>query len=148
MRTRTLTDLELAKVYFVLLVELAKTEPGQTIEYGQLVCRAKKRFPNNQYVNSAIATSIGRRLDALRAFTNSKKLPDLSALAVKRQRVPNDKVRNGKAYERVFDGAAVRRQIAAYNWESVQVDFDEYINNEIVRIQKIEMPEQKDSVNQ
>lgn len=121
----TLTDIELAKVYFELLVGLAKSNKGKTIEYGELVELAKEKYPTNEFVCSAIAVSMGRRLDALREFTSEHKLPDLSALVVNKATGTN-----GGRYLNSFDGDAARAQIAAFDWDSVQLDFEKFIDSE------------------
>lgn len=125
MSNLTLTDIELAKVYFELLVGLAKSSKGQTIKYGELVELAKEKYPSNEFVSGAIAVSMGRRLDALREFTKQHNLPDLSALVVNKATG-----NNGKVYIRSFDGDAVREQIAAFDWGSVQLDFENFIASE------------------
>lgn len=125
MSNLTLTDIELAKVYFELLVSLAKSNKGQTIEYGALVELAKEKYPSNVFVGGAIAVNMGRRLDALREFTKQHNLPDLSALVVNKATG-----KNGKGYTRSFDGDAVREQIAAFDWGSVQLDFENFIASE------------------
>lgn len=125
MSNLTLTDIELAKVYFELLVGLAKSSKGQTIEYGELVDLAKEKYPSNEFVSGAIAVSMGRRLDALREFTKQHNLPDLSALVVNKATG-----KNGNGYIRSFDGDAVREQIAAFDWGSVQLDFENFIASE------------------
>ena len=69
--------------------------------------------------------SMERRLDALREFTKQHNLPDLSALVVNKATG-----NNGKGYIRSFDGDAVREQIAAFDWGSVQLDFENFIASE------------------
>lgn len=125
MSERTLLDIELAKLYFEVLVTLAKTSPEKTITYGDLVKETRSQFANNPIVQSAIATNIGRRLDALREFTSSHQLPDLSALAVNQ-----DTGDNGVGFKRSFDGDFVRQQIAAFDWNAVRVGFDDFITHE------------------
>lgn len=127
---RTLLDIELAKVYFELLVALARDEPGQTITYGNLVRKAKLQHPDNEFLEAAIATNIGRRLDAVRQFTRSKQLPDLTALAV--NQTTGD---NGIGFKRAFDGESVRQEISKFDWGSVRVSFDDFISKEILAVQ-------------
>ena len=130
---RTHADIELAKVYFEILVELAKSESHQTIEYGQLVDEARARHPGNRYVQGAIATNIGRRLDTLRDFGTAQGLPDLSALVV------NKKTKdNGDGFKKSFDGTTVRAQIAAFDWNSVKLDFETFLAAEKEIIHKRE----------
>jgi hypothetical protein len=128
--TRTLLDIELAKLYFEVLVNLARNRPGQTITYGDLVKAAKAQNPDNPYIPAAIATNIGRRLDTVREFTNSHQLPDLSALAVNAGTGDN-----GVGFQRSFDGEAVRQQIAEFDWAQVRLTFDDFISQERVAFQ-------------
>lgn len=122
MTNRTLADIELAKVYFEILVELARNDSRQTIEYGQLVEAARTKYPDNSFVQGAIATNIGRRLDALRDFATKQGIPDLSALAV--NKATGD---NGEGFKRSFDGTSVREQIAAFDWNSVKPSFEYFL---------------------
>ena len=73
-------DINLAKIYFTLLVEVAHR--GESIEYGELVSRAKERYEGYDSVDGAIATSAGRRLEALRDHTNTLGLADITSLCV------------------------------------------------------------------
>ena len=124
--SRTEADLELARVYFEVLVSLARDNVGETITYGDLVQRAKAGEPNNAIVQrAAIPTNAGRRLDTLRDFAAKRGLPDLSALVV--NKVTGD---NGDGFKRAFDGEAIRAQIMAFDWTSVAVSFDNFIIEE------------------
>ena len=138
MSNLTLADIELAKVYFEILVGLAKSNKGQTIEYGELVKLAKEKNPGNAFVDGAIPVSMGRRLDALREFTKLHKLPDLSALVVNKATGTN-----GKGFLRSFDGDAVREQIAAFDWSSVQPDFEHFIANEKLAFERRQIKKRK-----
>ncbi|RTZ39126.1 hypothetical protein EKL30_18395 [Candidimonas sp. SYP-B2681] len=60
----TLDDVRLGEIYYGYLLELARTNPGATVRYGALVERAKVEYPDDDIVQGAIATSIGRRLDS------------------------------------------------------------------------------------
>jgi hypothetical protein len=134
MNKRTLADIALAKVYFEILVNFAKSNRGQTIQYGQLVAKAKELYPQNTFVVGAIPTNIGRRLDALREFTAKHKVPDLSALVV--NRVTGE---NGVGFNRSFDGEVVRQQIADFDWLKLQLTFDQYIELEMQAVQQREL---------
>lgn len=125
MSVRTLLDIELARLYFEVLVDFAKTQPGKTIQYAQVVQMANDRFPNNPYLKSAIPTSMGRRLDALREFTAQKKIPDLSSLVV--NKITGD---NGEGFKKSFDGEGIRQQVSVFNWSEVKIDFDTYLISE------------------
>jgi hypothetical protein len=134
MRNRTLADIVLAKVYFEILVDFAKSHPAQTIQYGELVAMAKMAHPDNAYVAGAIATNMGRRLDALREFTSQHQVPDLSALVV--NKATGD---NGEGFKKSFDGDTVRQEIAEFDWTQLQLTFDQFIESEMVAYQQREL---------
>jgi hypothetical protein len=125
MANRTLADIELSRVYFEILIDLAKNQKDTTIQYGELVSAAKLAYPNNTFVQKAIATSMGRRLDAVRDFTSLHNLPDLTSLVV--SKATGD---NGIGFAKSFDGDAVRQQVSAFEWQSVQISFSEFLNEE------------------
>jgi hypothetical protein len=125
MANRTLADIELSRVYFEILIDLAKNQKDTTIQYGELVNAAKLAYPNNTFVQKAIATSMGRRLDAVRDFTSLHNLPDLTSLVV--SKATGD---NGIGFAKSFDGDAVRQQVSAFEWQSVQISFSEFLNDE------------------
>lgn len=126
MSDRTLTDIALAKIYFKVLVAFAKNHPGMTITYGDLVEKAKETYPNDEFVESAIAVNIGRRLDTLREFTREHQVPDLSALVV--NKITGD---NGVGFTRSFDGDLVRQEISQFDWSSLSVEFETFIDLEV-----------------
>ena len=131
MTNLTHTDIDLAKIYFELLVAVAKEKPGQTIEYGELVTLAKNTYPDNEAVKGATAVSTGRRLGTLRdKFTKPNKLPDLSALVVNKSTG-----NNGGVYTQTFDAEALRAEISAFDWRTVQHDFDNFIATEKLAVQ-------------
>lgn len=134
MNNRTLADIALAKVYFEILVNFAKSNRGQTIQYGQLVAKAKELYPQNRFVAGAIATNMGRRLDALREFTSQHQVPDLSALVV--NKVTGE---NGDGFSRSFDGEVVRQQIADFDWLKLQLTFDQFIELEMQALEQREL---------
>ena len=123
MANRTLADIELSRVYFEILIDLAKNQKDTTIQYGELVNAAKLAYPNNTFVQKASATSMGRRLDAVRDFTSLHNLPDLTSLVV--SKATGD---NGIGFAKSFDGDAVRQQVSAFEWQSVQISFSEFLN--------------------
>ncbi len=138
MVNRTLLDIELARIYFEILVDYARSYPGKTIQYGQLVQLANDRYPNNQFVKSAIATSMGRRLDALREFTTQKNIPDLSSLVV--NKLTGD---NGEGFKKSFDGEAVRQIVSDFDWSKVKLDFDNYLVEERLSLEERERKSRK-----
>lgn len=131
MTNLTHIDIDLAKVYFEILVSLAKTKPGQTIEYGEMVDIAKAKYPNNEAVKGATPVSAGRRLNVLREkFTAPNKWPDLTALVVN-----SATQNNGSGYSRTFDGEVVRAEISAFDWSAVQSDFEHIVATEKLAVE-------------
>lgn len=135
---RTHLDIELAKVFFEILVAFAKNHKGQTVSYGELVRIAKDQYPDNPYVKSATAVGIGRRLLALRDFTESKSLPDLSALVINKQTKEP-----GPPYNEEYDAKAIRASIAEYDWASVESDFNKYVSEAMLDIEVREKKKSK-----
>lgn len=135
---RTNLDIELAKVFFEILVAFAKNHKGRTVYYGELIKIAKEKYPDNPCVKSATAVGIGRRLLALRDFTDSKSLPDLSALVInKKTEEP------GPPYAEEYDPEAIRARIAAYDWASVESDFHKHLSEARLDIETREKKKSK-----
>ncbi|XAZ48667.1 hypothetical protein AAHB44_19630 [Pseudomonas simiae] len=76
----TLIDVQLASVYYPILVDLAKHK--HCLTYSELVDRAQCENPDHPVVQNAIPVSTGRRLDVVRLFTNERGLPDLTSLVI------------------------------------------------------------------
>jgi len=125
MKNYTLADIELAIVYFYVLVGMVEARNFQTIEYKQLVELAKGQYPENSHVAAAVPVSIGRRLAAMRAFTTQCKLPDLSALVVCKATG-----KNSDDFTKSFDGESVRQQIAEFDWKQAPAAFEQVIAGE------------------
>ena len=70
----TTIDLEVASVYYPILI--AKAKSRSTVTYGELVQLAKGLHPDNTIIQKTIPVSIGRRLDVVRIFTNKLNLPN------------------------------------------------------------------------
>jgi hypothetical protein len=120
--TVTLLDVQLASAFYPILVELAKQQ--QCLSYKELLVRAKARYPNNVAVQRAIVVSIGRRLHAVRIFTDARGYPDLTCLIV------NQTTKEcGVAYTQTFDPAVVRQRVFAFDWSTVTNDFDGFIQH-------------------
>lgn len=113
----TAIDLDLALAFYTVLVRRARAG-AEPMTYQELVEQARAAFPDNASVQKAIPVSAGRRLDFVRAFTEQRQLPDLSALVVSKA---TREVGSG------FNGSvapdAARRQIAAFDWEPVSEAF-------------------------
>lgn len=116
----TLNDIQIAAAYYPVLVDQAKLK--EPIPYGKLVAKAKQLNPDNTVVQNAIATSAGRKLSAVRKFTDAQNYPDLTSLVIgKRTRDC------GGAYTDNFDPKKVREEVFAFDWGNVSKEFDLHI---------------------
>ena len=78
MRNITELDLELAGLFYPILIELAKNDAPLT--YSGLKARAKHEHPGHgASVDRCADQAVGRRLEVIRRFTSSKDYPDVSA---------------------------------------------------------------------
>ena len=116
----TTVDVQLARAYFPLLVEIAQHK--QRVTYGELVARAKLAYPGLTVVQKAIAVSTGRRLDVVRRFTNERGLPDLSLLVLS-----PGAVGRGVGPKRSSDLEATRETVSDFDWSSVVTEFAGFI---------------------
>ena len=119
----TLNDIQLATVYYPILVDLARN--NQTLSYGELVVRAKREHPDNPVVQNAIAVSVGRKLDVIRLFVGERELPDLTSLIVSKQTGEC-----GSLFTSNFDPVTARQKVFAFDWSNVSDDFSGYIGRE------------------
>lgn len=138
MITRTAADIALARIYFELLVAFARTNPGETILYSELVAKAKEAYPENAFVAGAIPVSAGRRLDALRDFAQRHGVPDLSALVVSKSTGDN-----GAGFLRTYNGDVVRSEIARFDWDSLALDFERFMDLEVEALKGREVERQR-----
>jgi hypothetical protein len=129
---RTSLDFVLARAYFDVLLDLALNFPGKVISYGELVSLTRKRNESSEWVRSAIATNIGRRLDTLREITNLIGVPDLSGLVVNRSSGDN-----GVGFKRSFNGDEVRASIRTYPWEQLKVKLSNEIDKRLSDLSSI-----------
>jgi hypothetical protein len=118
----TLNDVQLASVYYPILIDLAKHK--HCLTYGELVERAKETYLSKPAVQNAIAVSTGRKLDVVRIFTAQRELPDLTCLII------NKGVGEcGAGFTQHFDPVATREKVFAFDWNAVSSDFDGYIKH-------------------
>jgi hypothetical protein len=116
----TLTDIHLASAYYPILVEVAKQKICLT--YGELVYRAKVKYPSLAVVQKAIPVSTGRRLDVVRLFSARQNLPDLTSLVI--NRITGN---CGDMYTKHFDAEASRETVFSFDWSTATLDFDEFL---------------------
>lgn len=116
----TLNDVQLAAIYYPLLIDLAKHK--HCLTYGELVEQAKDIYPDLEYVQNAIAVSTGRKLDVVRIFTAERNLPDVTSLIINK-----NQGECGVGFTDHFDPKVVRDEVYAYDWSNVSTEFDMYI---------------------
>ena len=116
----TAVDVQLARAYYPLLVEIARQE--QRVTYGELVAKAKLTYPESAVVQKAIAVSTGRRLDVVRRFTNERGMPDLTSLVVNQ-----NSGECGVGFTRSFDPEAARNTVFEFDWSAVVTEFGGFI---------------------
>ncbi len=118
----TLNDVQLASVYYPILVELARHK--HCLTYSELVEKAKKKCPDKAVVQNAIAVSTGRKLDVIRIFTSERNLPDLTSLIINK-----GSGECGSGFTQHFDPKEARNNVFAYDWSAVSTDFDGHIKH-------------------
>ena len=116
----TTVDVQLARAYYPLLVEIAKQK--QRVTYGELVAKAKLAYPGTTVVQKAIVVSTGRRLDVVRRFTNERGLPDLTSLVVNQ-----NSGERGVGVTRSLDPDATRDAVFDFDWSAVVTEFGGFI---------------------
>lgn len=116
----TLTDIQLATVYYDVLIDLAMYKLCLT--YGELVERAKRLYPDRPFVQKALASSAGRRLDVVRNFTSECGLPNLTSLIL-------NKSSGGKVIglTRHADLKKTIEEVFAFDWTSVNMNFAGFV---------------------
>jgi hypothetical protein len=119
-RPFTLNDINVGTKLYVVLVRHARTHPGQTVFYGDLLDQARLMFPDDAEVERAVPIGIGMKLLFVQAFCTANGYPNLACLAVNKGRqIP------GIAYP--GDWSREMRDVAAFDWSSVQPELDAYV---------------------
>ncbi|VXC99895.1 conserved hypothetical protein [Pseudomonas sp. 9AZ] len=117
--SRTLLDVQLAHLLYPLLIEVAESQGILT--YTQLIERAKLRYPDDRRVANLIPVRMGRILWVIYNFAQERDLPRLTLVIVsKKYLVP------GSAMEH-HDIEAEQKRCYAYDWSTVDRNFDLYI---------------------
>lgn len=112
-------DVRLGEIYYRYLLGLARDRVGSTIRYGALVARAKRDFPDDEIVKSAIPISIGKRLLIIEVFCTEHAFPNLACLAV------NAKGRPGARY--INNWEQEMSLVAAFNWTTVEAEWNLHV---------------------
>lgn len=116
----TKTDIVLAELYFPILVQCAIER--RTITYKRLVEQAKAAHPSTTEAQNAIPVSTGRRLDVVKYFCETLRLPDLAGLVVNGL---TDEP--GGRYDKRHIAPEVQREAFDFDWKSRSHDFATYI---------------------
>jgi hypothetical protein len=118
----TQTDAHLARIFYGVLLEQAKTSPGQSIRYKELLARARQVHPADEVVANAIPIGVGRRLEVIVQFAQAHRLPPLTCLAV------NETGRPGTSYKPVNGSWQMDMDaVAAFEWTQWQDRWNEHV---------------------
>ncbi len=81
-RFLTLYDIEIARILYRVLLEHAR-DTAEPIYFFELIESARSLVPDREHpIHKQVCVGIGRRLEALRMFTDAHGHPDLSCLAM------------------------------------------------------------------
>lgn len=117
--SRTLLDVQLAHLLYPLLIEVAESQGILT--YTQLIEQARLRYPDDRRVANLIPVRMGRILWVIYNFAQERDLPRLTLVIVsKKYLVP------GSAMDH-HDIEAEQKRCYAYDWSTVDRNFDLYI---------------------
>jgi len=116
----TLNDVQLAAIYYPILIDLAKHK--HCLTDGELVEKAQEMYPDKDYVKNAIAVSTGRKLDVVRIFTSERDLPDVTSLIINK-----NQGECGTGFTDYFNPEEARNEVYSYDWSEVSSEFDLYI---------------------
>ena len=108
-RIPTPTDDAIAAAVYPILIAIAGAQPARTITFVNLVLDARQLLAGHEHpIHTQIATSMGRRLEMLRAHTQAYGYPDLTSLVVNTGgRNPLSEVVARQAEARAFDWSTV-----------------------------------------
>lgn len=124
LRPFTINDIRVGTKLFSVLVSKARSRPGMTVYYGDLLKQARVSFPEDAEVQRAVPVGIGMKLLFVQAFCDSNGYPNLACLAVnKGKQIP------GVSYP--GDWEKEMREVAAFDWDKVQPVLDDYARDAI-----------------
>ncbi|MHC2146490.1 hypothetical protein [Pseudomonas sp. 210_17 TE3656] len=115
---RTLLDVQLARLLYPLLIELATAR--QTLTYKQLIERAQVRYPDDQRVANLIPVRMGRILWVIYDFVAERDLPRLTLIIVS----AGDQYPGSAMWQ--HDCLAEQQRCFAFDWSEVDRAFDLY----------------------
>lgn len=110
----TLIDVAIARAVFPVLVDVAQADPAKTITFAQLILDTREQQAGQEHpIHRQIAINMGRRLEALRGFTQPRGYPDLSCLVVSTNGGTNP----------FPDAEAMRAKARAFDWSQIAEAF-------------------------
>ncbi|MNJ41928.1 hypothetical protein D3C77_368730 [compost metagenome] len=115
---RTLLDVQLARLLYPLLIELATAQ--QILTYRQLIERAQARYPDDQRVTNLIPVRMGRILWVIYDFVAEHNLPRLTLIIVS----AGDQYPGSAMWQ--HDCFAEQQRCFAFDWSTVDQTFDLY----------------------
>lgn len=115
---RTLLDVQLARLLYPLLIELATAQ--QILTYSQLIEHAQTRYPDDQRVANLIPVRMGRILWVIYDFVEERDLPRLTLIIVS----AGDQYPGSAMWQ--HDCAAEQQRCFAFDWSTVDKAFDLY----------------------
>jgi hypothetical protein len=118
----TLLDLKVAKAFYPILIELATS--GTTMQYKELIEKAKSIHPNDDDIQKMIPVRCGRVLGVIYRFAEFNNLPRISTLIIGK---------GGECGVGITEGhnAQYEREICyAHNWTNEIPKFWDYIKTE------------------
>ncbi|POF41212.1 hypothetical protein B0D71_18445 [Pseudomonas laurylsulfativorans] len=115
---RTLLDIQLSRLLYPLLIELATAQ--QILTYGQLIERAQARYPDDQRVANLIPVRMGRILWVIYDFVAERDLPRLTLIIVS----AGNQYPGSAMWQ--HDCPAEQHRCFAFDWSTVDQAFDLY----------------------
>jgi len=109
-RPLTPIDVAIARAIFPVLVDISDAASEPTVTFEKLILDTRERQAGQEHpIHRQIPNTMGRRLKALRAFTQAAGHPDLSCLVVSA----------GNGENPLPDAEAMRTRARAFDWSPV-----------------------------
>lgn len=115
---RTLLDVQLARLLYPLVIEVA--EAKALLTYSELIERALARYPDDPRVANLIPVRMGRILWVIYDFVEERELPRLTLVIVSK----SDKYPGSAMWQ--HDCEAEQQRCFEFDWSTVNRDFDVY----------------------
>lgn len=115
---RTLLDVQLARLLYPLLIELATQRELRT--YSQLIDIAQARYPDDQRIQNLIPVRMGRILWVIYDFVAERGLPRLTLIIVS----ATDQYPGSAMWH--HDCQAEQQRCFEFDWSTVDEAFDSY----------------------